>query len=77
MPLPQWQFERLKTVQVRLRSLTGEPVGGCAIAPEHKEAVRLYVQTWILPHVDVVLGETERNGLDDLGDGDRERRGIS
>lgn len=29
-----------------------DPDMGCVVAPEHKEAVRLYVATWILPQLD-------------------------
>ena len=29
----------------------------CAVAPEHKDAVRLYVQMWITPNVKALLGD--------------------
>ena len=33
------------------------PESPCGIAPEHKDAVRLYVQSWITPNVTALLGD--------------------
>jgi hypothetical protein len=67
--LRQWQAERLRHVRNRLLALV-TPISPCGVAPEHKDAVRVYVESWVLPHIEVLMGNVARNGLDDLGDDD-------
>lgn len=42
----------LEEAASKLRILTDPNDDRCSIAPEHREAVRLYVDTWITPLVD-------------------------
>jgi hypothetical protein len=70
MALANWQQDRINIIRNRLHALTTE-VSPCGVDAEHKMAVRLYVESWILPHVEVLAGIVKRNGPDDLGDDDR------
>lgn len=66
MALAKWEADTLTVIAERLRSLCspGKDGAGCAVADEHKEAVRLYVQTWILPPlVDVLASEPEHSRM--------------
>lgn len=71
--MEKWRQHRLALVADRLRALSGEDGFShrCAIPDDVKEQVRIYVQSWILPHVLVLGGEIRRNSVDDLGDRDR------
>lgn len=69
MALAKWQQDRLDAVLFRLDALCA--VGSsCAVDDEHKEGVRIYVQSWIIPHMEVLCGIVERGSCDDLGDRD-------
>lgn len=49
------ELESLKTAVEFLKSMCDPTDTRCAISKENKEAVRLYVQTWILPRIEVVI----------------------
>ena len=58
------QRTMLEAVQSRLVALTTSP-SPCAVAPEVKDAVRCYVESWILPNLREVLeAEAEGRPLD-------------
>jgi hypothetical protein len=61
--LTQSQRAVVEAIHTRLTALI-TPASPCAIAPEHKEAVRLYVQSWILSDVAALLESTPSEWAD-------------
>lgn len=53
--LPKHITTRLMDLQERLDALTDVGGSRCGVADEHKAAVRIYVDSWLKPSVDVIL----------------------
>jgi len=53
---PYYQMEAVATALGYLKNLTNREKTRCGVAPEHREAVRIYVDTWITPVLESVLG---------------------
>ena len=49
----------LREAERRLKALVTLGESGCCVEDEHKEAVRLYVETWITPLVRSALDRIE------------------
>lgn len=49
----------LREAERRLKALVTPGESGCAVEDEHKEAVQLYVNTWITPLVRSALDRIE------------------
>jgi hypothetical protein len=53
---PYYQQEAVASALGYLKNLTSKEKTACGVAPEHREAVRLYVDSWITPTLEAVLG---------------------
>lgn len=54
-------FHKLQAVLDRLRSLA-DPSNAehCVVEPVHKKAVSLFLESWVIPEIEAVLKDIER-----------------
>lgn len=55
----------LEAAVTLLERLTDEDNDRCCVAPEHKRAVRAYVQSWILPKIRAVATPANKRGVNE------------
>lgn len=51
-----YEVEALASALGYLKNLVNTEGGSCVVEKEHKEAVRLYVESWIIPSLETLLG---------------------
>lgn len=61
------QETRLRAVVERLEALITPTDDRCGTDASAREAVAPYIDSWVLPHLRVVLGDVRENGCHDLG----------
>jgi hypothetical protein len=55
----------LEAAATLLERLSDENDERCGVAPEHRRAVRAYVQTWILPKIRAVATPPSKRGINE------------
>lgn len=53
-PVPNYVFHRLENVQHKLEDMTTQGTA-CTLDAEIKRAVKIYVDSWILPDVEMLV----------------------
>lgn len=60
--------KHVNEIAYKLEALITEGIeSGCAVKDEHKQAVKLYISTWVLPRVKVLQEWAETGKIDYRG----------